>query len=96
VPEANAALEVAGARGLNVGELSGRYEDRMRLATAYEAAYKRYSWPVSSVGDLWLVPFHVMATRKGRCTWTRITCGTWRHWGVCASGAGGGAVRDAI
>jgi protein phosphatase len=28
----------------------------------YEASYRRYSWPVSSVNDLKLAPFHILAT----------------------------------
>ncbi|HEU0054337.1 MAG TPA: hypothetical protein VFQ39_14215, partial [Longimicrobium sp.] len=35
---------------------------RAALAADYVAAYRRYCWPVASVDDLRLAPFHVLAT----------------------------------
>jgi protein phosphatase len=63
LPEAVSALHKAADRGTSsVGELLTRYEERAELAGRYEQAYRRYSWPVSSVTDLRLAPFHVLAT----------------------------------
>lgn len=42
-----------------------RYERRAELAGRYVAAYRRYCWPVESVADLKLAPFHVLATERG-------------------------------
>ncbi len=62
LPEAVQALREAAARELPVSQLLARYEQRMTLAARYEEAYRRYSWPVNSVSDLKLAPFHVLAT----------------------------------
>jgi protein phosphatase len=63
LPEAVSALEMAAARGMSsVEEFLIRYKERAELATRYEQAYRRYSWTVSSVADLKLAPFHVLAT----------------------------------
>ena len=35
------------------------------MADNYNDAYKRYNWPVSTVDDLKLAPFHLLAT-EGR------------------------------
>jgi polynucleotide kinase-phosphatase len=60
--DANAALERAMARGLDVGALAERTRMRAERATKYRAAYRRYCWPVSSLADVRLAPFHVMAS----------------------------------
>jgi protein phosphatase len=60
--ETIAALRAASARGVDTGALSERFGERQQLATQYTDAYTRYCWPVSSVHDLRLAPFHVMAT----------------------------------
>src|SRR4029078_13551849 len=62
LPDAVASLEAAAARGLDVTDLLSRYRERKTLATKYERAYRQYVWPVSSVRDLKLAPFHVLAT----------------------------------
>ena len=60
--ETLAALEAAAARGVDVSGLAAAYAERATLAERYVAAYARYCWPVASVNDLRLAPFHVMAT----------------------------------
>jgi protein phosphatase len=45
-----------------VAELLARYERRADDARAFTAAYRRYCWPVHSVADLKLAPFHLLAT----------------------------------
>ncbi len=55
-------LERAAARGLDTGDLLARSNRRGRMVNDYIAAYRRYCWPVNSVGDLKLAPFHLLAT----------------------------------
>jgi protein phosphatase len=62
LPQALDALNAAAERGLDVSQLRDRFRLRLELATRYEAAYRRYAWPVSAVGDLRLAPFHLLAT----------------------------------
>jgi protein phosphatase len=57
-----AALHAASGRGVDTAALIERYGQRRTLAQQYVDAYSRYCWPVSSVHDLRLAPFHVMAT----------------------------------
>lgn len=58
LPEAVRVLEQAG----NPGGLLDRFRTRRDLAALYEKAYRRYSWPVESVADLRLAPFHLLAS----------------------------------
>ncbi|HEX8391514.1 MAG TPA: polynucleotide kinase-phosphatase [Longimicrobium sp.] len=60
--EAADALRRAEARGAGVGALRLRTEERLGAAEAYTASYNRYVWPVESVDDLRLAPFHLLAT----------------------------------
>lgn len=62
LPEATAALRAALARGVAVEPLVQRMEERQELVGRYAAAYQRYCWPVKSVGDLRLAPFHLLAS----------------------------------
>ena len=62
LPEALASLRAAANRGGVESELIARYEERLKLATQYTAAYRRYSWPIAGVNDLRLAPFHILAT----------------------------------
>jgi protein phosphatase len=61
-PHALAALSAAEARGVDVGDLRSRYQDRSDLAARYGDAYRRYCWPVAAIDDLRLAPFHVLAS----------------------------------
>jgi protein phosphatase len=60
-----AALEVAGARGLDVTEVLDRQRHRLAHVERYIDAYRRYVWPVDGVADLRLAPFHVLAAESG-------------------------------
>ena len=42
--------------------LRERYQERAHAAEQYVAAYRRYCWPVQSLNDLKLAPFHLLAT----------------------------------
>jgi protein phosphatase len=64
LPEAVAALTTTQARGTDVSTLKARFEERHLLAARYAAAYQRYSWPVTSLSDLRLAPFHILATER--------------------------------
>jgi protein phosphatase len=56
------ALEAAASSGQDVGALLGRYRQRMEAVDHYVDAYRRYSWPVRSLDDLRIAPFHLLAT----------------------------------
>jgi protein phosphatase len=56
------ALRQGEVRGVGTELLRERYEARLEMAAAYSEAYHRYCWPVSSVDDFKLAPFHVLAT----------------------------------
>ena len=60
--EAVSALETAGARGIDVGALLERHRIRQELAERFTRAYRHYCWPVDSLRDIRIAPFHVMAT----------------------------------
>jgi protein phosphatase len=45
-----------------VDALRERYQQRAQAAEEYVAAYRRYCWPVTSLDDLKLAPFHLLAT----------------------------------
>ncbi|AII53587.1 polynucleotide kinase-phosphatase [Hymenobacter sp. APR13] len=66
LPEAAAVLTQAAARGLDGAEaLLARTTARQSAAQHYAEAYRRYCWPVDSLADLRLAPFHLLAT-EGR------------------------------
>ncbi|HEY7393358.1 MAG TPA: polynucleotide kinase-phosphatase, partial [Gemmatimonadaceae bacterium] len=62
LPEAVAMLRASSSRGVAVEELLERTETRASLISRYSTAYRHYCWPVSSVTDLRLAPFHVLAS----------------------------------
>ena len=51
-----------GSGGLDVAALLERQRGRAAMVADYVAAYRRYCWPVASVADLKLAPFHLLAT----------------------------------
>ncbi len=52
----------ADERGTEVRVLLDRYRQRAKRAGQYIDAYRRYCWPVRSITDLKLAPFHLLAT----------------------------------
>jgi protein phosphatase len=56
------ALAAAAERDETLAPLLTRFRERTEAAGLYVAAYRRYCWPVRSVDDLRLAPFHVLAT----------------------------------
>lgn len=66
LPEAAAVLSQAATRSLDgIEALLARTTAREDAARHYAAAYRRYCWPVESLSDLRLAPFHLLAT-EGR------------------------------
>jgi protein phosphatase len=62
LPDAIAALETAATRNSDISPLVERYRQRLEMAEKYIAAYRQYCWSVSSLDDLRLAPFHLLAT----------------------------------
>lgn len=48
-------------RGVDVSALVSRYADRQIMASRYVRAYQQYCWPVRSITDVKLAPFHILA-----------------------------------
>jgi predicted kinase len=46
----------------DIAALLDRYSSRLELAGQFVQAYRRYCWPVQSLNDLKLAPFHLMAS----------------------------------
>jgi protein phosphatase len=59
------ALKQAAAGGVAVNSLLDACTARESTIAAYRDAYRRYCWPVNSVNDLRLAPFHQLAS-EGR------------------------------
>mgnify|MGYP003290183116 CR=1 FL=1 len=87
-------LEQAEERGADVSGLLESYAGRAGMVNRYVDAYRRYCWPVASVDDLRLAPFHLLAT-EGRVhtdkdhVWHMETLGA-----VCAADARGVGKRN--
>ena len=55
-------LRQATGRGIDVGDALERAQERMRSASLYRDAYAGYCWPVTSLDDIRLAPFHLLAS----------------------------------
>ncbi len=55
-------LERATANGVDAGALLMQARERLVLAEKYVDEYRRYCWQVSSIDDLRVAPFHLLAT----------------------------------
>jgi protein phosphatase len=62
---AQRTLRQAQTQGIEVGDLLATMDDRVAMARSYVDAYRHYCWPVSSLADLKLAPFHLLAS-EGR------------------------------
>ncbi len=60
--ETGATLEQAVSRDEALAPLSDDIQERTELFGRYVAAYRSYCWPVGSVADLRLAPFHLLAS----------------------------------
>jgi protein phosphatase len=62
------AIEVTSAvadRGPEFQALADRIKNRAEMASLYRDSYRRYCWPVHSIADYKLAPFHLLATEGG-------------------------------
>ena len=64
LPAAITALRAA-AGNPEIAALAERFKQREEAAHLYVEAYRRYCWPVQSLADLKLAPFHVLASESG-------------------------------
>ena len=69
---ARTSLKVAGSllrqtavRGVEVADALAGVEERLGLVQLYGDAYARYCWPVESLADIQVAPFHLLAS-EGR------------------------------
>ena len=60
--DAVGALSNADNRGVEVNELLENYQNRSDTISGYVNAYQRYCWPVESISDIKLAPFHLLAS----------------------------------
>jgi protein phosphatase len=60
--ETVAALELLAVRDNDAVSLFEQFKGRLGAVDLYVESYRRYCWPVHSVDDLKLAPFHVLAT----------------------------------
>ncbi len=60
--EAVSALEAYVARTGQPSALLERYRARAGAADAFVAAYRRYCWPVNTIDDFKIAPFHLLAS----------------------------------
>ncbi len=60
--ETIASLKTASERGIDVNCILDNYRQRASAVTAYIKAYQEYCWPVQSIADMKLAPFHLLAT----------------------------------
>lgn len=65
LPQAIANLEATPVMTDEISALLNEYRERLDLALRYIEAYRHYCWPVNSLDDLRLAPFHVLAS-EGR------------------------------
>ncbi|HTI72426.1 MAG TPA: polynucleotide kinase-phosphatase [Candidatus Limnocylindria bacterium] len=56
------SLDLASGRGIEVTEWLDETHKRRQMVDDYVAAYRRYCWPVNTVDDLKLAPFHLLAS----------------------------------
>ncbi|AGC44652.1 metallophosphoesterase [Myxococcus stipitatus DSM 14675] len=62
VGDVQAVMAQAAARGLDVSAFTDRLRERADSVARYVSAYRRYCWPVNSLDDVKLAPFHLLAT----------------------------------
>jgi protein phosphatase len=64
LPQAVSLLDAAASINLEVRGLADEYKERLDLTLRYVEAYRRYCWPVKSLEDLRLAPFHLLASER--------------------------------
>ncbi len=61
--QAVGVLQATAGQGAETEALLETYRHRQELAAQYVDAYRRYCWPVHSLANLKLAPFHILATQ---------------------------------
>ena len=59
---AESLLRQTSARGIDADDALAKVEERLRLAQLYSDSYARYCWPVTSLADIKLAPFHLLTS----------------------------------
>ena len=62
LPQAIEVLASAASTNAELIPVLNEYRERLGLAERYVDSYRRYCWPVHSLGDLRLAPFHMLAS----------------------------------
>ncbi|MBY0552852.1 MAG: 3' terminal RNA ribose 2'-O-methyltransferase Hen1 [Candidatus Obscuribacterales bacterium] len=62
IPLAISAMEQAQRLGQNVGADLAKLQERLLCANLFRQAYNQYCWPVDSIEDYKLAPFHLLAS----------------------------------
>jgi len=60
-----ASVDSAARRSEGAGELHDRLRVRQEEISRYVDAYGRYCWPVASIDDIRIAPFHILAGAEG-------------------------------
>lgn len=60
--ETVSTLEAADGNGIDVAPLLERFRQRAIDADRFVDAYRRYCWPIQSIDDIKLAPFHLLAS----------------------------------
>lgn len=60
--DVQSVLARASSRGLDVSTLAAKAQAQAEAVARYNAAWQRYCWTVSSLDDVKLAPFHVLAS----------------------------------
>ncbi len=58
------ALSSAASAGADVSDLLAQYQQRAASTAKYVQAYRQYCWPVCSLADYKLAPFHLLASER--------------------------------
>lgn len=67
-------LNAAAPQAPEIAALRDRAQERAALAARFVDSYRRYCWPVQSLSDLKLAPFHLLASEK------RVHVDRDHHW----------------
>jgi protein phosphatase len=66
LPEVGQLLSQAVARNIeSLQELHNQFSNRLKMIKSYRDAYRHYCWPVESMDDYKLAPFHILAHEDG-------------------------------
>ncbi|MGH9344783.1 MAG: polynucleotide kinase-phosphatase [Terriglobia bacterium] len=58
----NELIQQAASRNIDLGATAAQFAERNELVHRYITAYRHYCWPVNSVADIKVAPFHLLAS----------------------------------